>query len=68
MEFTLTDEQRALKQMAREFALKEFPAFSKESDDKEKFPTDLMKKAGAQGILVRDGRAIFTRPETSPIR
>jgi alkylation response protein AidB-like acyl-CoA dehydrogenase len=51
MEFTLTDEQRALKQMAREFALKEFPAYSKESDDKEQFPTDLMKKAGAQGLL-----------------
>src|SRR5438067_13334629 len=45
MDFTLTDEQRALKQMAREFALKEFPAYSKESDDQEKFPEGPMKKA-----------------------
>ena len=51
MDFTLTDEQRALRQMAREFALKEFPAYSKESDDQEKFPEELMKKAGQQGIL-----------------
>ena len=51
MEFTLTDEQRALKQMAREFALKEFPAFSKVSDEKEQVPEELMKKAAAQGLL-----------------
>jgi alkylation response protein AidB-like acyl-CoA dehydrogenase len=51
MEFTLTDEQRALKQMAREFALKEFPAYSKVCDDQEKYPHELMRKAAAQGLL-----------------
>ncbi|MFA5863022.1 MAG: acyl-CoA dehydrogenase family protein [Candidatus Thermoplasmatota archaeon] len=51
MEFALTDEQRALKQMAREFALKEFPAFSKICDDQEKVPTELLEKAAAQGLL-----------------
>ena len=51
MEFTFTDEQRALRQMAREFALKEFPAYSKVCDDKEQYPHELMKKAAAQGLL-----------------
>ncbi|MEA3200289.1 MAG: butyryl-CoA dehydrogenase [Thermoplasmata archaeon] len=51
MEFTFTDEQKALRQMAREFALKEFPAFSKRCDDKEEYPHELMKKAAAQGLL-----------------
>ncbi|HWG91933.1 MAG TPA: acyl-CoA dehydrogenase family protein [Candidatus Thermoplasmatota archaeon] len=51
MEFTLTDEQRALKQMAREFALKEFPHYSKRCDDNEEYPFELMKKAAAQGLL-----------------
>ena len=51
MDFTFTDEQKALRQMAREFALKEFPHYSKECDDLEKYPHDLMKKAAAQGLL-----------------
>jgi alkylation response protein AidB-like acyl-CoA dehydrogenase len=51
MEFTLTDEQRALKQMAREFAIKEFPHYSKVCDDQELYPHELMKKAAAQGLL-----------------
>jgi alkylation response protein AidB-like acyl-CoA dehydrogenase len=51
MEFTFTDEQRALRQMAREFGLKEFPAYSKRCDDKEEYPHELMKKAAAQGLL-----------------
>ncbi|HEX2021078.1 MAG TPA: acyl-CoA dehydrogenase family protein [Candidatus Thermoplasmatota archaeon] len=51
MDFTLTDDQRALKQMAREFGLKEFPAYSKRCDEKEEYPHELMKKAAAQGLL-----------------
>jgi alkylation response protein AidB-like acyl-CoA dehydrogenase len=51
MEFTFTDEQRALRQMAREFGLKEFPVYSKRCDDKEEYPHELMKKAAAQGLL-----------------
>ncbi len=51
MEFAFTDEQRALRQMAREFALKEFPAYGKVCDDKEQYPHELMKKAAAQGLL-----------------
>ena len=51
MEFTLTDEQRALKQMAREFGLKEFPHYAKACDDGEIYPHELMKKAAAQGLL-----------------
>ena len=51
MEFTFTDEQKALRQMAREFAAKEFPHYSKVCDDKEEYPFELMKKAAAQGLL-----------------
>ena len=51
MEFTFTDEQKALRQMAREFALKEFPNYSKDCDRNEKYPHELMKKAAAQGLL-----------------
>ena len=51
MEFTFTDEQKALKQMCREFAAKEFPQYSKQCDREEQYPKELMQKAAKQGLL-----------------
>ena len=51
MEFALTDEQRAIQQLAREFALKEFPAYAKPCDDAEKYPRELVRIAAKQGLV-----------------
>jgi len=51
MDFLLTDEQKALKQMAREFAAKEFPKWSKQCDKEERFPVEVMAAAAKQGLL-----------------
>ena len=51
MDFTFTDEQKAIRQMAREFAQKEFPAYTKQCDRNEQYPKELMQKAAKQGLL-----------------
>ncbi len=51
MEFSLTPEQKAIRQMAREFAAKEFPAYTKVCDRNEQYPKELMQKAAQQGLL-----------------
>ncbi|MCX8172557.1 MAG: acyl-CoA dehydrogenase family protein [Archaeoglobaceae archaeon] len=50
-EFILTDEQRAIKDAAREFAEKEFPKYAEECDREEKFPFELWKKAAKLGFI-----------------
>ncbi len=51
MDFALSEEQKQIRRMAREFALAEFPAYSKICDREEQYPTELMKKAAKQGLL-----------------
>ncbi len=47
----LTDEQKAIKEAAREFAEKEFPIYAEECDREEKFPFELWKKAAKLGFI-----------------
>jgi alkylation response protein AidB-like acyl-CoA dehydrogenase len=51
MNFDLTDEQKDIIKAAREFAEKEFPQVSHESDREEKSPKDLWKKACGLGFV-----------------
>ncbi len=50
-DFILTDEQKAIKEAAREFAEKEFPNYAEECDREEKFPFELWKKAAKLGFI-----------------
>ncbi len=50
-DFILTDEQKAIKDAAREFAEKEFPNYAEECDREEKFPFELWKKAAKLGFI-----------------
>jgi|Deesub1362A_J573_1020465.scaffolds.fasta_scaffold01376_4 hypothetical protein len=47
----LTDEQRAIRDAARDFAEKEFPNYAEECDREEKFPFELWKKAAKLGFI-----------------
>ncbi len=49
--FSLSDEQKALQEMAREFALKEMKPKAAKYDRGEEFPEDVMKKAFDVGFL-----------------
>jgi acyl-CoA dehydrogenase len=49
--FTLTAEQEALKQTARDFARNEIIPVAAEFDEKEEFPHELMRKAWEVGLL-----------------
>ncbi len=51
MEIELTDEQRAVRQTAREFAEKEIIPVARENDEQEKFPADIVKKMADLGFL-----------------
>ncbi len=51
MDFLLTEEQKAIKEAAREFAEKEFPKYAEECDREEKFPFELWKKAAELGFI-----------------
>ncbi len=51
IDFSLTEEQRAIQKAAREFAEKEFPKYSKDCDLHEKFPVDLHKQVAALGFI-----------------
>jgi hypothetical protein len=50
-DFILTDDQKAIKEAAREFAEKEFPNYAEECDREEKFPFELWKKAAQLGFI-----------------
>ncbi|MET1125056.1 MAG: acyl-CoA dehydrogenase family protein [Archaeoglobaceae archaeon] len=50
-EHILTEEQKAIKEAAREFAEKEFPNYAEECDREEKFPFELWKKAAKLGFV-----------------
>ena len=51
MDFTLTEEQRAIRDMAREFAQKEIAPYAAEWDRTREFPAALYEKMGAQGLM-----------------
>jgi alkylation response protein AidB-like acyl-CoA dehydrogenase len=51
MDFALTDEQRAIQETAREFARREVDPIVEEYDESQKFPRDVIAKAGELGFL-----------------
>jgi len=51
MDFTLTKDQKDVKQAAREFAEGEFPELAQECDREEKYPRDLVAKAANLGFI-----------------
>ena len=51
MDFSLTDEQRAIQETAREFARREVDPIVDEIDESQKFPREVMAKAGELGFL-----------------
>ncbi len=57
MEFQLNDEQRAIQQLAKEFARDEMAPYAKEWDEKHIFPIDTLRKAaeiGFAGLYIRE--------------
>lgn len=51
MDFGLTDEQRAIQETARDFARREVDPIVDEYDESQKFPREVMAKAGELGFL-----------------
>lgn len=51
MDINLTEEQQALREMCREFALKELVPNAKKWDEEHHFPKDAVKKLGELGLL-----------------
>jgi alkylation response protein AidB-like acyl-CoA dehydrogenase len=51
VDFSLTDEQRAIQETARDFARREVDPIVEEIDEHQKFPYEVMKKAGELGFL-----------------
>jgi alkylation response protein AidB-like acyl-CoA dehydrogenase len=51
VDFSLTDEQRAIQETAREFARREVDPVVDETDESQKFPREVMAKAGELGFL-----------------
>ncbi len=51
IDFALTEEQRAIQMTAREFAQKEVDPIVESHDEAQKFPREVMRKAGELGFL-----------------
>jgi alkylation response protein AidB-like acyl-CoA dehydrogenase len=51
MNFDLTEEQKAARQTARDFAEKEIMPVARENDESQQFPTDLVRRMADVGIL-----------------
>ncbi len=51
MDFSLNDEQRAIQETAREFARREVDPIVEEIDESQKYPREVMRKAGELGFL-----------------
>ncbi|MGB9723332.1 MAG: acyl-CoA dehydrogenase family protein [Chloroflexia bacterium] len=51
MDLTLTEEQRMIRDMARDFAEKELLPRAAERDEKEEFPSEALRKMGELGLL-----------------
>jgi len=52
LDVILTEEQKAVREAAREFAEKEFPRYAEECDREEKFLFELWRKAAKPGFVV----------------
>ncbi len=51
VDFNLTDEQKELQKLARDFALKEIRPYAEEHDKQGKFPAEIAKKAFVVGLM-----------------
>ena len=51
MQFEFTEQQRMIRDMARDFAAKEIAPFAAEWDEKEQFPAEVVKKMGELGFM-----------------
>ncbi len=51
MQFELTEQQRMIRDMARDFAAKEIAPTAAEMDEKEQFPKDVVKMMGELGFM-----------------
>ena len=51
MDFTLTDEQRLIRETARDFADREIAPRARDNDREERFDTDMVQKLGDMGFL-----------------
>ena len=51
MDFSLTEEQQMFQRMVRDFAAKELEPIAGELDEKEEFPTEIVKKMGELGLF-----------------
>lgn len=51
MDFTFTEEQRALQQAAREFALREVAPHVRDNDEQERIPRELLSRAAGLGLM-----------------
>ncbi len=51
MQFELTEQQRMIRDMARDFAAKEIAPIAAEIDEQERFPYDVVKKMGELGLM-----------------
>ncbi|MCX6012817.1 MAG: acyl-CoA dehydrogenase family protein [Chloroflexi bacterium] len=51
MDFNLTEEQKMVKQMARDFADKEIEPIAQKIDEESKIPADMAKKLGSVGLM-----------------
>jgi len=58
MDFSLTDDQLAIQQMARRFADEELAPFAAEWDEKKHFPIDVIRRSAALGLA-----GIYTRED-----
>ena len=66
MQFALTEDQIAVRDMAREFAAEKIAPFAQKWDEEKFFPVDVMREAaalGMGGIYIRDdvGGSALTR-------
>ena len=52
MDFRLTDEQRQIQEMVREFALSEIKPHLMQWDEAQHFPTEVFKRAGGLGMAM----------------
>ncbi|GAB4516879.1 MAG: isobutyryl-CoA dehydrogenase [Amphiplicatus sp.] len=58
MDFSLTDDQQAIQEMARRFAAEELAPHAAEWDEKKHFPVDVIRKSAELGLA-----AIYTRED-----
>lgn len=58
MDFTFSDEQLAIREMAQDFAAQEMAPYASQWDEQHEFPIPTLRKAAALGMA-----AIYTQPE-----